>query len=399
VTRRIAAAILLTSWAILLLGGAASYWSIRQVLLAELDDSLVLRASSLPEVLGIRADGAGRAAVPAGDRYVIKNRLGRTLARPEAEPAAAGRPARVVSKSFATLADGARTRTITLVFPETEEAPGLMVIYSGDAKRFDQVTERLALALAAVGLTVGAVVAAVAVRVARAAMRPLSTAAGTLATIDDRTLDRRLDVAGLPPEIRPVGERMNQLLARLEHGIGERKRFLADAAHELRTPVAALTTTIEVALRRPRDAAALTRTLSDCLTDARLLRRLVEALLDQFRLDTNPAEARFVEADVSALLDLCAESVATVARLRGVTVTRAYGPGVMFHTQPERLRSVVSNLLSNGIEYNRTGGEVRVECEVAGAAGGWCWSFGTTGRGSRRVICLTCSSRSTGPGW
>jgi two-component system OmpR family sensor kinase len=209
----------------------------------------------------------------------------------------------------------------------------------------------------------------VAVGVARVALRPLRAAAGTLATIDDRTLDRRLDAASLPVEIRPVGERMNQLLERLERGIGERKRFLADAAHELRTPVTALTTTIEVALRRPRDAASLAGTLRDCLSDARLLRRLVEMLLEQFRLDTNPGAAAVVETDVSALLDLCADAAGTAAKVKGVRVVRSYEAGVRFLTQPERLRSVVGNLLCNGIEYNVPGGEVEVTCEVTEGGG------------------------------
>jgi signal transduction histidine kinase len=362
VTRRIAVAILLTSWAILLLGGAASYALIRGVLLAELDDSLVLRASSLPEVMGVR-QGATAPAVPAGDRYVIKNHLGQTLARPPAE-AAGGREARVASKSFATLADGTRTRTVAVAFPAAGAAPALTVIYGGSAARYDQLLTRMAWVLVGLVGGAGVIVAAVAVWVARVAMRPLRSAAATLATMDDRTLDRRLDVAALPPEMRPVGERMNQLLARLEAGMRERKRFLVDAAHELRTPVAALTTTMEVALRRPREVPALVRTLNDCLGDARLLRRLVEALLDQFRLDATPGPAAVSDVDVSALLDLCADTVESGARLKGVTVVRAYGAGVRFVTQPERLRSVVSNLLSNGVEYNRAGGEVRLGCEV-----------------------------------
>ena len=65
----------------------------------------------------------------------------------------------------------------------------------------------------------------------------------------------------------PAEDALNQMLGRLEHGFRQRKQFMADAAHELRTPVTALLTSIEVALRQPREAPALTRTLQDCVGD------------------------------------------------------------------------------------------------------------------------------------
>ena len=78
------------------------------------------------------------------------------------------------------------------------------------------------------------------------------------------------------------------MLGRLELAFAQRKQFLADASHELRTPVAALVTTIEVALRRPREAAEYARTLKVCLSDARLLRELIQTLLEHARAEAAP---------------------------------------------------------------------------------------------------------------
>jgi signal transduction histidine kinase len=139
-------------------------------------------------------------------------------------------------------------------------------------------------------------------------------------------------------------------------------------------------TTIEVALRRrQRDGEALARAMDDCLSDANMLRRLVETLLEQFRMEADPSVARNVEVDVTAVLDLCADAVETLARQKDVTVVRAYPAGLRFLTQPQRLRSVASNLLGNGIEYNRPGGTVELGCEVGGP--GLVLSVRNTGQG------------------
>ena len=82
------------------------------------------------------------------------------------------------------------------------------------------------------------------------------------------------------------------------------RRFVADASHELRTPVAALVTTAEVALRHSRDAEGYRKTVETCLSDARLLRRLVERLMEQCRADTLSHDEPASEVDLTPLLKM-----------------------------------------------------------------------------------------------
>lgn len=355
-TRRIALAILATCCLVLFVGGAVAYVSVRAALLEELDASIVRRASVVSEVVG------GADAVPEGDRYVVRNALGQTVAGSGVLAPAAG-PGELRAARFATLGDGGRVRTATVAFPDGRGGETL-VVYSSSAQRYDRLINRLWLTFAFVALVAGLLTAGVALAAARSALRPLRAAAETVASIDDRSLDRRLDAAALPDELRPMGERLNQMLARLDDGLRQRKQFMADAAHELRTPVSALMTAIEVALRRPRDPEALTGVLRQCLADVRVLRRLVEALLEQFRADataSTPAQA----VDVTALLDLCADAAEPAARAKGVEVKRNYPRDLVFATQPQRLRSIVSNLLDNAVAYNVPGGSVDLSCDLA----------------------------------
>ena len=165
-----------------------------------------------------------------------------------------------------------------------------------------------------------------------------------------------------------MAERLNEMLARLESAFAARQRFMADASHELRTPVAALVIALEVSLRHPRDAEAYRRTLETCLTDARQLRLLVERLMEQVRSENLSHDEPAQDLDVTALLHQCADALVPLMELRGVRLERDVPAGLRASLAPGRLRSVITNLLSNAAEYNRRGGRVElVGSQVAGA--------------------------------
>jgi signal transduction histidine kinase len=367
-TRRIATAILLTVWAVLIAGGFTAYWATRSVLVADLDAVLTARAMALAESSG---DGAATAPAAARDeRYVIQNEHGQTI-HFSADPPEAALVPPPQKASFSRLADGRLLRTVTVQHRVGGGADGTVtVVYSNVAGQVDRVLERLALTLAVCGVVAGAAAAAVAVGVARAALRPLHDASHVVGEIDEGRLDRRIDAASLPTELRPVAERLNGMLGRLEGAFGRRKQFLADASHELRTPVAALITTIEVALRRRRDAEELTATLETCLTDARYLKRLVNVLLEHARGEASAASpARDAQVvDAAELLAECADVVGPLAEVRGIRLGRSIGGPLGTVTRPQQVRSVVTNLLSNAIDYNRPGGTVELSARVDGGA-------------------------------
>jgi signal transduction histidine kinase len=362
-TRRLAWAILVLVCATLAVAGAGAYLIARSVLLADLDQTIVARACTLPELTGVETPGR-RAAPSPDDRFVVQNELGQTLQRP-GDQADVGPGVEVTARRFVTLPDGRRLRSLTI----KALVPGAgvrTVVYGTPTDRLDWVLARIGGSLVAFGILGGALAAAVAVRLSHATLRPLRTAAEVVGAIDERRLDRRIDVAALPPELVPLGSRLNDMLAVLEQAFDQRQRFMADASHELRTPIAALVTTLEVALRRPRSAAELSDTLRTCLADSRLLQKLVEALLAQVRSETLSHAEPDEELDAAAVLNECADWAAALGRDRQVRVLRSYAAGQRLRTQRGRFRSIVMNLLSNAVEHNRPGGDVEVSC-VAGS--------------------------------
>jgi len=366
-TRRIALAILFSAWAVVLMALVVIYFVTRQTLVAELDESIIMRASALPQLAGVSQETNG-AVLPAGDRYVIRNELGQVIVR--AEDRSNERPSPLVtSRKFVSLASGGRLRSITLnfVLSAAEEQPQRMatIVYGAPADALDNLLKRMMFVLCAVGVGGGLLTGAVAWYVSRAALRPLRATADVIGTIDERKLDRRVQAAELPSELRPMAERLNEMLARLEREFVQRKQFLADTAHELRTPVAAILTHLEVTLRRPREAAELAEALRTSLSDVQLLRRLVDALLEQVRSDRPMAEAQITRIDISALLDQCATLADSLASAKDVKILRDLSESMRGYTQPVALQSIVTNLLANAVQYSPTSGLVEFAARLA----------------------------------
>ena len=165
----------------------------------------------------------------------------------------------------------------------------------------------------------------------QASLRPLRQTAELVGSIDERQLDRRIPVDSLPPELLPVAGRVNEMLARLQQAFAQRRQFLADASHELRTPVAALVTGLGGRAGCAAQAESYRSALAGALADASQLRALVERLMEQVRSETFTHDEPSRPVDVSALLDECAASAAALGRARGVGVRKEYPPGLTLH--------------------------------------------------------------------
>jgi signal transduction histidine kinase len=357
-TRRIALAILLCACAMLVSGGVVAYAAVRQALLADLDESIIDRASA---VLSRALSGQGSATLWRGDSYSFRDSVGQPLSQPPRRLQPADRPT-ILRQAFVYASDGSRVRRLSLRWHDVGGGEPATMVYTTPTTGFDRTMRELATTLVVVlGIGVTAT-GAVAGRVSGIALRPLHETAQAIGDIDERRLDRRIDPSVLPRELVPVATRLNEMLERLERAFAQRQQFMIDAAHELRSPVAALRTTLEVALQRPKDAAALTQVLQKCLSSTRMLNRLADLLTEQLR-DESPAQADELElCDVANLLREHAEVAEPLALAKQIALVRRFPRELPVTTDPDRLSSIVMNLLSNAIEYTRPGGRVEIEC-------------------------------------
>lgn len=193
------------------------------------------------------------------------------------------------------------------------------------------------------------------VRLGLSPLRRLSDAVSQISTKDFRLPfeDRRL-----PHELRPIVERLNRTLELLKRAFAREKKATADISHELRTPMAALMTTVEVALRKPRTPEEYREVLHDCREAGQQMTQLVERLLALARLDAGFDTLRPQIVDAAALAEQCATLVQPLADARGLTVQLHRNGPLPVRLDPDKFREIVTNLLHNAIEYNQPAGRV-----------------------------------------
>ena len=179
----------------------------------------------------------------------------------------------------------------------------------------------------------------------------------TARRIADGNLAERIPGRNMDRELGQLADVLNTTFARLEAAFERQRQFTADAAHELRTPLAVILAETQSALRRDRSAEEYRETLRTCEETAQNMRRLADSLLLLARLDAGPAGEAREPVDLARLAATCATQFRPLAESRGLQLTTDCRPAAL-SGQPEQILRVFNNLLMNAIEYNRPGGTV-----------------------------------------
>ena len=197
----------------------------------------------------------------------------------------------------------------------------------------------------------------------RQGLQPLGKVTREIATRDPDRLDV-IDTFGAPSEVRPLIERLNQLFSRIAASMDNTRRFTADAAHELRTPLAAIRAQAQVASASQQDEErrhALERVTQGCDQATHLLEQLLTlARLDESTAITRePNDLRLLAAEVVA-------DLAPTALSRDIDVSVEEGAPVQRRVQAGLMRILIRNLVDNAIRYSPDGGAVSVAVTSAG---------------------------------
>ncbi len=184
-----------------------------------------------------------------------------------------------------------------------------------------------------------------------------------------------IDARGVPDEVAPLVRAINDLLARLDQSISTQKQFLADAAHQLKTPLAGLRMQAELAGREidagASDAASLKRSLQQIASSSQRAAHMVNQLLAMARAEDREQALRKQDLNLAEVVrDTVRDFVPKAMEKR---IDLGYeGPqdadGVLLHGQPVLVREMVRNLVDNALQYTPAGGTVtaRVVAEPFG---------------------------------
>jgi heavy metal sensor kinase len=257
--------------------------------------------------------------------------------------------------------------------------PGRECILVGrDVRQERAAVRRFAWLLAAAGLLVFALGTAGGWWITRRALRPIGAIGATAARIAAGDLGRRAPVDGEGSELDELARVLNDTFDRLQAAFERQTRFTADASHELRTPLAVILTHAQSALARERPAAEYRESLVACRNAAQRMRRLVESLLTLARIDAGEADPPGAACDLDRVASDAIDLLRPLAGERGVTLAAELRP-VRCPGSPERLGQVVTNLVTNAIQHERSGGQVTVA--VSAEAGAGVLSVRDTGEG------------------
>lgn len=204
---------------------------------------------------------------------------------------------------------------------------------------------------------------------ARRALAPVGEMGRRARFIEARNLHERLPVEDPREELGGLATVFNDLLQRLERAFAQQRRLVADASHELRTPVAVVRAEADVALSQPVRSAAEYRESLHVIADAgRRLSRIVDDLFLLARADGGPVPLRREPLYLDELVEETVRVLRVLAAQRAVRIVVAPLPEVPVHGDPELLGRLLINLLENAVKYSSAGSAVVVRMDRTGGA-------------------------------
>jgi signal transduction histidine kinase len=361
------------------LAGFVVYYTVRGVLLSYMDGNLDARARAImvaTEVDGDRLDLDDDLVAFAGfgqgnprDFFALYQSDGARLLRSSSLPLGSLDfiKQEILQSSpeptyiFATLRDGRAVRVRLQGFIPTGAETGdgfhdLRLVTGTETRGFRETLHTLARVLTGTGLSFFVATILVLRQALRRGLRPLSHLARQIRGIQPGHRDALNMPLTLPEELIPVVEKLNELLKRVDDSLARERRFSSHAAHELRTPLAELRASTELAATWPEEATP--ERMKEMQQSVTELEQLVDKLGELAKADAN------VQA-VQEPVDLESTIRATVARYRDTadsrktTVAVQVRPGP-FRTDPTLWQTMLNNLVGNAIEHSPEGSAVTI---------------------------------------
>jgi two-component system sensor histidine kinase TctE len=301
--------------------------------------------------------------------YEVVDAQGRRVAGEAVKPPALqSRPGRQGELLYDTALDGSPARAVQWPLLDAPGAPGALLRVTETRQQRDATARAILAAVVLPQMLLIALAAGIVRFGVNRGLRPLQDLQRAVAERSHKDLSP-IDDTRVPGEVQPLVRSVNALLARLEEVLTMQSRFIADAAHQLKTPVAGLKAHIELLARssEPAEREALVGRLE---VGVERLSRLVSQLLALAR--NEPEAARMIDfrpVDLGALVLETAANWVPQALKHGIDLgleaEEAQETPILVQGDASRLRELFDNLIDNAIRYSPPGGHVTVRISAA----------------------------------
>lgn len=194
----------------------------------------------------------------------------------------------------------------------------------------------------------------------RRALTPVERITRAAEQITQHNLSERLPVSRTGDELERLSISLNRMIARLDDAFQNSKRFVADASHEMRTPLTILRGELENLVEDSRLNAEVRERAGSMFEEAVRLSRIVEQLFTLSRLDAGEAQADCSRFDLAGLAKTTADQMGLLAEDKKISITCDAGQPVFVEGDSARLKQVIVNLLDNAIKYTQQSGAIQL---------------------------------------
>lgn len=360
---------------ILALSDYVTYRVMRQVLVAGLDTSLISMAaerSAEPGDLMSLDPGLDRHHKEFTPRFVqLLDNSGRVLGQyglvdgssaviNQTQLAQVMRGGVLAGDSFVE----GETSRIAAVRGERDGVP-VAVVIGAAASALDSTTSRIAMILLMIDVVAVAASVAGGSLIIGKALRPVDHITHRARQIGAGDLRRRLEYMDSSAEMVHLTSVLNEMFDKLQRLFDSQKQFIQDAAHEIRSPLAALRCRLEVVLRQRRDAGEYKRAIEGALEDATRLTALADDLFLLARADSDNFTMDFREVLLSEVVSAVHSQLMPVAEANHLEFTLAIRSDCLVYADRQRLQQAFRNIAENALKYTPAGGSVNIEVDRA----------------------------------
>ncbi len=198
---------------------------------------------------------------------------------------------------------------------------------------------------------------------ARAAVSPISNISEKLKLINSGNLSERVDNPNTGDEIEELSATFNSLLDRLNNAFQRERQFIGDVAHEVKTPLSAQRTNIEVALAKDRSKEDYRHALEESLVDNNRLSTTLKNVLDLAWSEADAARAQFENFDLSEVVQEIKDLGTKMAVKKQISVIGEVEPHIIVAGKKDKLERALINLVDNAIKYTPQKGTVTISLQ------------------------------------